>query len=112
MERCKFCDSSIDDNVTICPYCKADQTKTLDEMKANNKVKYSYTYKNTDNTTRSANSIAEIYEHANNESNFIGKNISEIAKDIRFIANVIKAFLIIDVIFALFYILGQLGGCS
>lgn len=87
MKRCKICDKSIEDNVTICPYCKADQTNTR-------------------------NGIADIYNYASDNSNFIGKNISEIAKDIRFIANVIKAFLIIDIVFALFYILGQLGACS
>lgn len=37
MKKCKWCNSDIEDNVTVCPYCKANQN-TSDQTKQTNHV--------------------------------------------------------------------------
>ena len=37
MKKCKWCESQIEDNATICPYCKAGQNVNTNE--ATNHIK-------------------------------------------------------------------------
>lgn len=40
MKKCKWCNSNIEDNVSICPYCKANQNVSTDNSQTNHVEKF------------------------------------------------------------------------
>lgn len=69
MKKCKFCESNIEDDVKICPYCKANQN-----LEINKKV---------------------VYTNNEDDNVSIADNITQIAGDIRFLKNVVIIGLVI-----------------
>ena len=70
MKKCKFCESNIEDDIKICPYCKANQN-----LEINKKIVY---------TNNNEDDNASIFN-----------NITQIAGDIRFLKNVVIIGLVI-----------------
>ena len=76
MKKCKWCESQIEDNATICPYCKASQNM---------------------NTNETTNHIKK-YLSSDTNKNQLNDDIHQIAQDLRFIKNLIIIGLILSVI--------------
>lgn len=76
MKKCKWCESQIKDNATVCPYCKASQNG---------------------NTNKSINHIKN-YLSSDTSKNQLSDDIHQIALDLRFIKNLIIAGFVLSVI--------------
>ena len=84
MKKCKWCESRIEDNATICPYCKTNQNVNINEKP--NHIKN--------------------YLTSDASKNQFNDDIHQIAKDIRIIKNLIVICLV------LWIILGFINGLS
>lgn len=78
MKKCKWCESQIEDNATVCPYCKASQSENTNE-------------------TLKPNYIENYFKSDSNKNQF-NADIHQIAQDLRFIKNLIVIDLILSVI--------------
>lgn len=76
MKKCKWCESQIEDNAIICPYCKASQNV---------------------NTNETTNHIKN-YLSSDTSKNQFNNDIHQIARDLRFIKNLIIIGLVLSVI--------------
>lgn len=76
MKKCKWCESQIEDDATVCPYCKASQNVNMD--KTPNHIKN--------------------YLDSDTSKNQLNIDIHQIAQDLRFIKNLIIIGLILSII--------------
>lgn len=81
MKKCKWCEAKIEDNVTICPYCKTNQNIDYsDGVKVNH---------------------FENYSNGNSQQNPLYDDIHQIAGDLRFIKNLIILSIVCGVVFGI-----------
>ena len=78
MKKCKWCESQIENNATICPYCKASQSGNTNELPKPNHIKN--------------------YVKSDSNKNQLNDDIHQIAQDLRFIKKLIIIGLILSVI--------------
>lgn len=110
MKKCKWCNSNIEDDVTVCPYCKASLNDES-SLKQTNHVE-SFLEKQTNLKTNTHKTISVPKSRTTTQTRY-SKNtkdddIHQIATDLRFIKNVIIAILVLYLVGAIYIALNIL----
>ena len=105
MKKCKWCNTSIEDDVTICPHCKAEQSLFGNSAQTNHVEKFLEKHPNGKLNANRSTSHKKVNKPHNTDENYI----KQIAEDIRLIKNIIVVATMLYVIGSLYIAINVLG---
>ena len=110
MKKCKWCNSNIEDDVTVCPYCKAEQSDENSSKQTNHVESFLEKQTNVKTTIQKATNFPKYKTTTptNDSRNTKDDDIHQIATDLRFIKNIIIAILVLYLVGAIYIALNIL----